>query len=235
MIDAAILTLALVTGGESTGLFFEQTTIVRQAGMASGAGVRTRVYCSEKRLRLEDGDAPDGPALLLRLDEGRIFRLDAESKVAVEIDASRLRSRAQSDAAVAAGLMGGPEEELREKPLEGRRTIAGYVCRGFRLTGRSVTVDVWVAEALPVRADVFADFLEWSGASQALGGLVAAIRRLPGFPLETRMRVGVLGEVQETVSTVTAVRVGPPPARKFEIPPGWRVVKEQPSPPEVPR
>jgi hypothetical protein len=226
VIDIALALLAL-TAGEPTGLYFEQTTVVRQAGVAGGAGVRSRVFCAERRLRLEAGDERGGPALLLRLDEGRVFRLDPASKVAVELDASRLRARSQSEAALAAGLMGGPaDEELREKPLEGRRTIAGQACRGFRLTGRSVTVDVWVAEALPVRAEVFADFLEWSGAAQALSGLVGAIRRLPGFPLETRTRVSVLGEVQETVSTVTAVRVGPHPSRTFEIPVGWRVVKE---------
>jgi Domain of unknown function (DUF4412) len=234
VIAAAAFALALVAA-EPTGLYFEQTTVVRQTGMTPGAGVRTRVFCSEKRLRLEPGDSPGGPALLLRLDEGRIFRLDPESKVATELDASRLRSRSQSEAAVAAGLMGGPEQELRERPLEGRRTIAGYACRGFRLSSPSVSMDVWVAEALPVHADVFADFLEWSGAEQALGGLVAAIRRLPGFPLETRTRVSVLGEMQETVSTVTAVRVGPQPAARFEVPPGWRVVKETSSSKEAPR
>jgi hypothetical protein len=226
VIHAALMTLALVSAAPAE-LYFEQTTVVRQAGIPAGAGVRTRVYCSGKRLRLESGDAAGGPALLLLLDEGRVFRLDPDSRVAVELDAARLRSRSQSEAAVAAGLMGGASaEDLREKPLEGQRTIAGQTCRGFRLSGPSVTIDVWVAETLPVRADVFADFLEWSGAEQALSGLVAAVRRLPGFPLETRTRVSVLGEVQETVSTVTLVRLAPQPARRFEIPPGWRVVKE---------
>ena len=76
---------------------------------------------------------------------------------------------------------------------------------------------------------MFADFLEWSGAAQALGGLVAAVRALPGFPLETRMRVSVLGEMQETVSTVTAIRVGPQPAELFEVPAGWRVSTRNPN------
>jgi hypothetical protein len=185
------------------------------------------VWHSGKRLRLEAGDAPGGPALVLRLDEGRVLRLDPEEKVAVELDPSRLRARSHEDAAVAASLMGS-EEALRTASIEGRRTIAGHSCRGFRLRGRQASVDVWVAEDVPAGADVFADFLEWSGAAQALGGLVAAVRELPGFPLETRTRVSVLGETQETVATVTKVRVGPQPAELFEVPAGWRLEVEKP-------
>jgi len=83
-----------------------------------------------------------------------------------------------------------------------------------------------VAEDVPAGPGVFADFLEWSGAAQALSGLVAAVRELPGFPLETRTRVSVLGETQETVATVTKVRVGPQPASLFEVPAGWRLEAE---------
>jgi hypothetical protein len=226
VIPATLLVFALAAPSP-TELRFEQTTVVRQAGVEAGAGVRSRVYYAGRRLRLESADAPGGPALVLRLDEGRAFRLDPESRVATQLDLARLRARSQADAAVASGLMRGPaDEELRQAPLEGRRTLAGHVCRGFRLTGQQLRVDVWVAESLPVRADVFADFLEWSGASSALGGLVEAVRRLPGFPLETRTRVSVLGEVQETVSTVTAIEVGAQPRSLFEVPAGWRVEKE---------
>jgi hypothetical protein len=124
--------------------------------------------------------------------------------------------------------MGGGEDALRSSPLEGSRTIAGHRCRGFRLRGRQTSLDVWVAEDVPAGPGVFADFLEWSGAAQALGGLVAAIRELPGFPLETRTRVSVLGETQETIATVTAIRIGPQPAERFEVPAGWRVESEKP-------
>jgi hypothetical protein len=57
---------------------------------------------------------------------------------------------------------------------------------------------------------------------------VAAVRELPGFPLETRTRVSVLGETQETIATVTAISVGPQPAELFEVPAGWRVESEKP-------
>jgi hypothetical protein len=218
------------------GLYFEQTTTLVQGGTAPAPGVRSRVWCAGRHMRLEAGGPGGGPALVLRLDEGRALRLDPETRVATELDAGRLRARAASDAAVAAGLMGTPgDERLRTTARPAERTIAGHACRGFRIAGPSFAVETWVAAGVPARADVFADFLDWSGAAQALTGLVAAVRALPGFPLETRMRVSVLGEVKETVSTVTLIRAASVPAELFEVPAGWRLVDDRPEPGEVAR
>ena len=96
MIHAAVLTLIL-SAAEPAGLYFEQTTVVRPAGAVAGPGVRSRVWHAGRRLRLEAGDSAGGPALVLRLDEGRAFRLDPEAKVAVELDASRLRARSHEE------------------------------------------------------------------------------------------------------------------------------------------
>lgn len=240
MVQVTVLTLALATApaasaepaGSPPGLYFEQTTVIYADGDSPGPGVRTRVWHSGGCLRLEAADVEGGPALVLCPGPGRGFRLDPERRVAVTIDVDRLRERSQADAAVAAGLMGGAGEgEVRQAALARTRTIAGRTCRGFRLTGPSVRMEVWVAEDLPVGVDAFADFLDWSGANEALGGLVAAIRGLPGFPLETRTRVDVFGQVKETVSTVTAIRVGPQPAALFEVPEGFRRVAEEPGDP----
>ena len=71
--------------------------VVPKDGAAS-SGVRSRVWHAGRRMRLEAGDAPGGPALVLRLDEGRALRLDPEAKVAVEIDPAALRARSHQDA-----------------------------------------------------------------------------------------------------------------------------------------
>ena len=235
MILVALLAAAVGTAAPAAvpGVYFEQTTSLRQPDGIQVPGVRSRVWCAGSRLRLEAADAP-GPALLLRLDEGRAFRLDPETRVAAQLDVARLRARAQADAAVAAGLMGRPGGRLRSTPLEARRMIAGHRCRAFRISGSDVLIEAWVAEDLALRADVFADFVAWSGAAQALPELVETIRALPGFPLETRMRVNVLDTPQETVSTITLIRVRPVAEERFEIPPGWRVVEEPPEDAEPP-
>jgi hypothetical protein len=223
-----VIASPLAEAGEprGSGLYFEQTTRLVSASGAEGEGVRSRVWHSAGRMRLEAGDAPGGPALVLQLDKGRALRLDPEAKVAFEIDPAGLRARSHQDASVAGTLIGA-EDALRTTALPGARTIAGHACRGYRVRSRAASVELWVAAGLP-RASVFADFLEWSGASQALPGLVSAIRELPGFPLETRTRVSVLGETQETISTVTSIRLGPQPADLFEVPQGFRVEKVAP-------
>jgi hypothetical protein len=225
------VTLALLAAPTMPGLYFEQTTIVYVEGQPAGPGVHTRTWHAGEKMRLEAGDAVDGPALVLRLDLDRAWRLDPGRRVAVAVDTARLRARSQADAAFAAGLMGAGEDgAVRAKALAGTRTVAGHACRGYQLTGPSVQMVLWVAEDLPVGVDAFADLLEWSGASRSLGGLLARIRELPGFPLQTRTRVEALGEVRETVSVVTTVEVGPQPPELFEVPAGWRVVAEDPPP-----
>jgi Domain of unknown function (DUF4412) len=200
---------------------------VREEGAAPGPGVLSRVWFAGRRMRMEAGDVPGGPALLLRLDKGQVYRLDPERKVAYEIDPARLRARAHMDASVAGDLMGATSEDgARSTALPLGKTVAGYACKGFRIKAPSLVMDVFVSDAVPLTVDAFADFLEWSGASQSLGGLLQEIRRLPGFPLETRTRVTVLGQVRETISAVTKVEVGPHPPLVFEVPSGFRIEKE---------
>ncbi|PYQ10058.1 MAG: hypothetical protein DMF83_01235 [Acidobacteria bacterium] len=179
-------------------------------------------------MRLEPGEGEGGPALVLRLDRGQAYRIDPEHKRAIELDLERMRARAQMDLALAGELMGGADGAVRTTELPGGKVVAGYSCRGYRIAAGGVSMDLYVSKAVPLGVDAFADFLEWSGASRSLGGLLGEIRRLPGFPLQTRSRVEVMGELQETLSTVTKVTLGPFAAGLFEPPPGYRLEPKAP-------
>jgi len=207
-------------------VYFEQTTLVRSRGGAGAPGVLSRVWYAGQRMRLEPGEAQGGPALVLRLDRGKAYRIDPEHKRAVELDLERMRARAQMDLALAGELMGGAET-VRTTELPAGKVLAGYSCRGYRIAAGGVSMDLYVSEAVPLGVDSFADFLEWSGASRSLGGLLGEIRHLPGFPLQTRSKVEVMGDVQETLSTVTKVSLGPFAAGLFEPPPGYRLEPEE--------
>jgi hypothetical protein len=227
MLVALVASLSsLLLSGPGQGVQFEQTTVTYAGGRATGPGVSARVFCAGRRMRLEPGGPDGGPAFILRLDESKAYRIDPVRKIAVAVDVPRLRARSQMDLAMAGDLMGAGAGEARTTPLSTTKVIAGLPCKGFRIAAGSTVMDLYVSEAVPVGIDTFAEFLEWSGASQALAGIIDEMLKLPGFPLETRSRVTVLGEVHETRSTVTRIETGPQPAALFEPPPGYRIVPE---------
>jgi hypothetical protein len=121
---------------------------------------------------------------------------------------------------VAGDLLGA---RVRAVPLKTSRQIAGFECQGHRLETEAGSIEVWMTTALPIDAQVFAEFLEWLGADESMGSYLDALRRLSGFPLETRARLEVSGRQVETLSTVTTVRVGPVAESLFEPPPGYRL------------
>ena len=180
--------------------------MVLEDGRPAGSGVVSRVWYAGRRMRLEPGGQAEGPALVLRIDEGNPTGSIPPRAVSWSSTSKRLRARAQMDLSLAGDLMGvGDERACTRTELPGAKTVAGHVCRGFRISGPSAVMDLYVATDLPVGISAFTEFLEWSGAAQSMAGFLAELRKLPGFPLQTRSRVSVLGAVQETPSTVTLV------------------------------
>jgi hypothetical protein len=231
MLSAVLLAAAAVSAPASApppspDVYFEQTTVAYEGGRPSGAGVVSRVWYGGQRMRMEAGGVASGPALILRLDRGKAYRVDPAQKTVAVMDADRLRTRGQMDSAMAGELMGADNARVVTTPLPGERSVAGYKCRGFRITGGTLVMDLWVTSALPVGIETFAGFLEWSGAADSLGPFLGEIRALPGFPLQSRSRVTVMGETHETVATVTRVKVGAHDAAVFEPPAGYRMVEE---------
>jgi hypothetical protein len=223
---AVLLPLMLAVGSAPAPVYFEQTTVLMAKGKPSGPGVTARIWYSGERMRMEPGNAPAGTALVLRLDEGKAYRLDPARKRVIAIDLARLRDQSQTDVAMAGQLMGVEAGGVKTEPLPQPRVISGYRCSGYRLTAGSAVLDVYLTRKIPAGVSAFTDFLEWSGASQAMGGLVQALRALPGFPLEMRSHVNVMGEMHETLSTIAKVKVGPHPASLFAPPLGWTVERE---------
>jgi hypothetical protein len=226
MICAALF-LAVVSSPAPPGLYYEQTTRTTTDGETPGPAVRTRVYSLGRRMRLESAETPAGTALVLLLDEGQAFRLDPARKTVTLLDADRLRAQSQLDLAVAGEALGAADEgTVRTTPLAATRTVAGHSCRGYRITGPQSRLDLYLADLGPgLGVDTFASFLEWSGASQSLGPLLDALRRLPGFPLETNVRATMAGRAVATTTTVTRITVGPLAPSLFEIPAGYRVLE----------
>ena len=218
-----VFALAAVFAAAPAGpsVHFEQTTVVSHGG-APGPPLLSRVWMSGPHLRFEPAEAGGGQALILRLDEGRGWRLEPERRAAVRLDLPALRAGAHLDSSTAAELMGaGPGARIRAVAREGRRTIAGRRCTVWRLTAGPTRMEVCLAESVPVGLDAFADLLHWSGADDSYGAILDRLRELRGFPMETRSVVTIMGEPHETLATVTKVVVGPVDAGLFRPPAGW--------------
>jgi hypothetical protein len=226
LIAVLLATPAPAPAAPSADVYFEQTTVAYAGGRPSGPGVVSRVWYGGQRMRMEAGDVTPAPALILRLDRGKAYRVDPAQRRVVVMDAERLRTRGQMDSAMAGELMGADNARVVTTELPGERTVAGHKCRGYRITGGTTVMDLWVTSALPVGIETFAGFLEWSGASDSLGPFLGEIRRLPGFPLMSRSRVTVMGETHETVATVTRVKTGAHAAGVFEPTAGYTLVEE---------
>jgi hypothetical protein len=224
---AIVLALLVAPAARGTDVYFEQTTVPYANGRASGPGVVSRVWYGGQRMRMEAGGVGSAPALILRLDQAKAYRVDPARKTVAVLDAERLRARGQMDSAMAGDLMGAADARVVRTDLPGERTIAGFRCRGVRISGGTMVMELWVTRALPLGMDTFAGFLEWSGAADSLAPFVEEMRRVPGFPLQSRSRITVLGEPHETVATVTRVKVGPHAASLFEPPSGYRVVADE--------
>lgn len=214
--------LSLVLAAPASQMYYEQSVRMTRGGQPAGSAT-SKVYWSGRRIRMESGDG----VLLLQLDTGQAFRLVPAQKLVVELDVERLRSRAQLDLATASdALEAGQDANVRSAPSGPTRSVAGYVCQPHRVRTATASFEVCVSRTVPVGMEAFTEYLQWSGASDALPGLVEALQRLAGFPLETRGRLEVEGEVYETTSTITKLVVGPQPVTLFEPPAGWRLEHE---------
>src|SRR5687768_14717313 len=114
-------------------VYFEQTTVAYEDGLPSGPGVISRVWYGGERMRMEAGGVSPAPALILRLDQGKAYRVDPARRTVAVLDAERLRTRGQMDSAMAGELMGAENARVTTTPLRGVRTLAGHKCRGFRI------------------------------------------------------------------------------------------------------
>jgi len=219
-----LLGIGLVAGAATSDLYFEQTVVSTLNGHAGRSPGTARVWRSEGKLRIEQGEIDQGHVLILRLDLGVAYGLDPSRKIFHLINLEWLRARSQMDLAAAGDMLGGSDADARLAPLEGSKTIAGYECNGFRIRAGPAVIDLYVTEALPVGIDAFSELLEWSGAPQALHGILSRVQELRGFPLETRSRVSLEGDIVETMATISRVELLPIAPSLFEPPAGYTQV-----------
>jgi hypothetical protein len=214
-----------LAGPPPPALFYEQTTQTTVDGRTADPSGRVRVWFAGAKLRMEHLGAggKTEAVLIVRLDRGKAYRLDPAAKTTWESDLDREQAESQMELGLAGDVVG---SGVRTARLRGTRQIAGYVCQGYRLSSEAGYMELWLSEMAPARLESFAGFFEWLGVDQSLEPIMEAVKRLPGFPLETRSRMNVAGRVVETRSTILTLRAEPADAGLFEPTPGYRVERE---------
>src|SRR5260370_18980981 len=92
MIGPVFLALLATPVAPAADVYFEQSTVVLEDGRPSGPGVVSRVWYAGRRMRLEPGNPVDGPALILRIDQGKADRVDPAAKPAAVVDLDGMRA-----------------------------------------------------------------------------------------------------------------------------------------------
>jgi hypothetical protein len=226
MMIAALLAVFLAPAAPAAkpaSLSFDQVVVTSVDGKP-GPTQKSRVYWSGRKVRLESGDEFDPLVLLLDMARERAYRLDPVAKKARVLDVEALRARSHLGFSMAGDQLGAGED-FRRTPLPNRREIAGFTCAGHVLRAGQTRIEVWSSERVPVEAEAFTELLEWTGAGEAMGGLLPELVR-QGFPLETRSRTVVDGHVYETRATITRVATGALPTALFDVPDAFAVEDE---------
>ena len=202
MIGLAFLALLAAPAAPAADVYFEQSTVVLEDGRPAGPGSRLRVsgIAPGRRMRLEPGNTVDGPALILRIDQGRGLPRRPRRQ------ACRSWSTWSACAPRADGPLCWPETSwgrVRTRACAPRRSARARPSPATSAAAsgsaaRPPSSTLYVATDLPIRVSrlrglpgvVRGDAIGWPASSRSC----ASCR---GSRSETRSRVTVLGEVQE--------------------------------------
>jgi hypothetical protein len=111
------------------------------------------------------------------------------------------------------------------QPTGKSERIAGYTAREYEVSGGAASGNVWITDEITMPAQV----REWEKVSSSLGvaqgaggSLAAAIAKLNGVPLRTRMTVAMGPRKVESGTEVLEVREATPPADLLTVPAGFK-------------
>jgi hypothetical protein len=114
---------------------------------------------------------------------------------------------------------------LSVRPTGKSERIAGYAAKEYEVSGGTASGSVWLTDEITMPAEV----REWEKVSSSLGvaqgagaGLAAAIARLNGVPLRTKMTVALGPRKVESGTEVLEVREATPPADLLTVPAGFK-------------
>ena len=180
----------------------------------------------------------EGQDTIMRFDDGKIITVDNKKKTYSELTFDELQkmmdeasaAMAENEEAMEAvkKMMGGAMAPLKVAKQGPGDTVAGYPTEKYLVTG-PMEMEIWAAPDLKVPPAYFDAMKMRMPANPILDmrKMFDALKEINGWPLKNITRIKMMGMNVNTTVEVTSVQKGPIPSSTFEVPAGYKLVKEK--------
>ena len=217
---AAALLLNLTVGAAlAQDVYVEQKVEMSAMGGQPPTQMLVKIWFTADKMRI-DQPLGGGTTVIMRTDQGKMFILNQTAKNYVE----QSLEAAKSSAAAAATMMGGDKMQVEMKPTGAEKKIGDWNCKQYLLTvtgGVPITMEIWATTDVKIDPAVYSKMTETMGSNPMMTPLTEKIKSIPGYPVQTIMKMPLGGQVVETTSTVQKISQDTIAASEFNIPEGY--------------
>ncbi|MBP1595503.1 MAG: hypothetical protein H6Q05_880 [Acidobacteria bacterium] len=218
-----------LSGLLSSGVTMTETTT------ANNRTSTVTVYFSGNAIKRATAEGQD---TIMRLDDGKIISVDNKKRTYSEMTFAEMQKAVDEASAAMAGneeameavkkMMGGAMASLTVSKQGPGEAIAGYATEKYLVTG-PMEMEIWAAPDLKVPPAYFDAIAMRMPANPVLDmrKMFDALKQINGWPLKNITKIKMMGMSMTSTVEVTSVQKGPVPPSTFEVPAGFKLVKEK--------
>jgi hypothetical protein len=226
----------ITSASPQLGAIFGSGLTLTETITANGKPSTATSYFSGSAIKNSSAAGQDS---IIRFDQRKFVSVDNKKKTYTEITFDELEQMMdkagammnQNPEAMAAlqKMMGGGNAKPLTVTKQGPGgTIAGYATEKYLVTG-PFDMEIWAAPELKVPA-TFYDAQRLRIPANPIfdmGKMFEALKQVNGWAMKTTMKMRMMGRDIETTTEVTSVQKGAVPASTFDVPAGYKQVKEK--------
>jgi hypothetical protein len=217
---AAALLLHLTVGAAlAQDVYVEQKVEMSAMGGQPPTQMLVKIWFTPDKMRI-DQPLGGGTTVIMRTDQDKMYILNQAAKTYVD----QSLEAAKSSAAAAATMMGGEKMQVEVKPTGTEKKIGEWNCKQYLLTvtgGVPITMEIWTTTDLKIDPNLYSKMSDAMGANPLMTPLTEKIKSIPGYPVQTVMKMPLGGQVVETTSTVQKISQDTIAPTEFNIPEGY--------------
>ncbi len=206
------------------------------SGMGQGKGTQTITsYFGKNAMKRVSSEGTD---TVIRFEEGKIITIDNKKKTYSEVTIKQIQDMMekvtsevdQNKEAMEAmrKMMGQTMAAFSVTKVGPGGPIAGYATEKYQVTG-PMEMEIWAAPDLKVPA-IYYDVMKARTPRNPMfdmGKMYDEMKKIDGIPLKSVTVMKMMGREIKTLTEVSSVEKGAIPASTFEIPAGYKQVKDK--------